>query len=542
MMHDLKRLGRRLVSLALCAGLLLCLCACGGDDDHTVTYSEGARFIVAVAETPDSFNPVTSGGGIAEEFFLLAYDPLWRLDEAGRPEPCLAEDWSLSSDRLTWTIRLRQDAYFSDGVPLTAADVLFSYELMRHNDTAYSDYFDGVTAIRQADDYTVVISTDYVKGDMLGNPTPILPRHIWKDYEFSAGEFENLEMIGSGPFAFDPEGSGEDGWLFRARSDHFLGEAKVAEVFFASYGTVTGAARAVAAGEADASFGLTDVQLTTLESVPGVELIQAILPGAECMLLVFNTRTGFFSGTGMRYMAEYSADRSWFLAMAAGGAGMTGSSFMSPGMECFIQPEGLRSYAPDTALGMLLGAGFSDIDDDGILESVAKETKLRLTLYSSNQDSWASTAATILAADMGEIGIDVNWKKTDDPAVSVCRDDDSWDMCLVGWRGSMDAAVAASRFRDEIGSLAGWTDESFESDLSMLRSSEESTVRLGYAHRLQQTVYDACPVIVLGYGADIQVIRSDTWTGYEDQLAGSGLFRVGRIAAYMNVEPRTAEE
>lgn len=532
---------RRFLALLLGAGLCLCLAACGDDGPTAAQFFDGPRFTVAVAQEPDSLNPVASDGGIAEEFFLLCYDPLWRLDANGQPEACLAEDWSVSSDRLTWTIRLRHDAAFSDGVPVTAADVLFSYELMRHNDTPYADYFDGVTAIRQPDDYTIVISTSYVKGDMLYNPTPILPQHIWKDYEFSPSSFENRELIGSGPFVYDAD-AGEDGWLFRGRADYFGGAPKLGELFFRSYGTVTGASRAVSAGEADASFGLTDVQLTTLESVPGVELVQTVLPGAQCMCLVLNTRTDFFENEAMRRAAEYSADREWFLSMAAGGAGMAGSSFMSPGVESFAVPDGLRGYEPETALAILHGAGYSDVDEDGVLEYGLRETKLSLRLYSSSRDDWAATAATILAADMGEIGVSVNWRKTDDDIRSVCGGGDNWDMCLVTFRGCADAAVTAARFLDELGALAGWTNESFREDLSLLRAAEEASVVKGYARRLQQIAYDACPVVVLGYSADIQAIRSDAWTGYEDQLAGGGLFRTGSAALYMNLEPRITEE
>ena len=538
MKHTKRSIIRRAPALLLCVGMCLCLAACGDDGPAPAQFFDGPRFTVAVAQEPDSLNPFVSGGGLAEEFFLLSYDPLWRLDGSGQPQACLAEDWSLSSDRLTWTIRLRQDAVFSDGVPLTAADVLFSYELMRHNKTPFTDYFDGVTAIRQPDDYTIVISTSYVKADMLYNPTPILPQHIWKDYEFSPSSFDNSALIGSGPFVYDA-GAGEDGWLFRGRADYFGGAPKIGELFFRSYGTVTGSSRAVSAAEADAAFGLSDVQLTTLESVPGVELVQAILPGAQCMCLALNTRTDFFENENMRRAVELCADREWFMSMAAGGAGMTGSSFMSPGIEGFAVPDGLRTYAPDVALAMLLNTGYSDVDEDGILEYGLRETKLNLRLYSSSQDDWAATAATILSADLGEIGVGVSWRKTDDPIASVCGDDDGWDMCLVTFRGCANAAVTSARFLSELGRMTGWMSDGFNEDLSMLRASEDAETARGYARRLQQTAYDACPVVVLGYSADIQAIRSDAWTGYEDQLAGSGLFRVGGISLYMNVEPRT---
>ena len=537
---------RRLGALALCLALCLALPACG-DKNNGPAYAEGPRFTVAVAEDPDSFNPVLAESGLSQEFFLLVYDSLWRLGADGMPRACLAEDWSLSSDRLTWTIRLRRDAVFSDGVPVTAADVLFSYDLLSRRGAAYADYFEGVSAVRQADDYTVIISTDYVKGDMLYNPAPVLPKHIWQDYEFNPDSFDNAALIGSGPFTLDPAGGGEEGYLFRARTDHFdgapaIGEPAIGELFFRRYGTATGAGRAVAAGEADASFGLTDVQLTTLENVPGVTLIQAVLPETECMTLALNTRTDFLSAENLRRAVEYAVDRSWFLSMAVGNAGEIGSSFVSPGLSFFARPEGLRGCEPDTALGLIVAAGYNDSNGDGILDHGLRATKLTLRLCSSSREGWSATAATILAADLGELGVEVDWRKTDGPVSELTRSADDWDLCLLGWRGSPSAAVTAGRFRDALGALTGWTDPNFESDLALLRSAEDPAVALGYVRRLQQIAYDACPVIVLGYAADIQALRSDRWTGYEDLLAaGGGLFRVGSAEVYTTLRPRTAE-
>ena len=534
-------MGKKLCLLALIALLCLGLSACrkGGDEPETVELREkGARFTVAVAQTPDSFNPFVTEGGLTREFFLLCYDPLWRVNAAGEAVGLVAEDWSLSSDHLTWTVRIRHDAVFSDGVPVTAADVQFSYELMRHSSSVFSEYFDGVTAIRCPDDYTVVISTEYVKGDMLHNPTPILPKHIWQSYEFDPASFENEAMVGSGPFVYDPEGSGDGGWLFRAREEHYGGAARVAEVFFSSYGTVTGAARALAAGEADASFGLSDVQLTTLESVPGVELIQAMLPEGESRMLVFNTRNEFFGQEGMRAMAEYCLDRNWFLSMSSGGAGMVGSSFMTPGCDGFTVPDGLRGYDLNAAAGILRTAGYADVNGDGFLEYGIREVKLRLTLYTSSQDAWASTAATILTSDMEELGVIVDWRKTDKPITEVCGSSDGWDMCLYTWHGGSGAAVTAIRFEDEVGGLTGWSVPEYDDTLALMRSAEDPAIMQGYARQLQQLVYNDCPTVVLAYGADIQAIRSGAWTGYEDLMSGKGLFGVEDNAVYLTVTPR----
>ncbi|MBR2717382.1 MAG: hypothetical protein IKD79_06565 [Oscillospiraceae bacterium] len=310
-------------------------------------------------------------------------------------------------------------------------------------------------------------------------------------------------------------------------------------MFFRYFSTVTGAARAVSAAEADASFGLSDVQLTTLESVPGVELIQAILPETESRMLVLNTRTEFFRLDGMRKMAEYCTDRQWFLAMSSGGAGMTGSSFLSPGLKAFSTPGGLRSFDQQRCSEILASAAYSDVDGDGILEYGTRDKKLTLTLYSSSLDSWTSTAATILTEDLEEIGVRVEWHKTDRSITDVCRANANWDMCFYTGQGGLSAAVAAARFQSGAAALSGWTDEGFTAAMDALRTAEDLSAVNSSAMHLQQLAYDACPVVVLAYAADIQAIRSDAWTGYEDILGDSGLFSRGSIAVYMSVTPRT---
>ena len=526
------------LAVLLCAALLPGLAACGGEELGPAPLADGPVFTVAVAQQPESFNPCVSADGLAGEFFLLCYDPLWRLGADGAPEPCLAEDWSLSSDRLTWTIRLRRGVTFSDGYPLTSADVQYSYELLRHCDT-YAAYFDGISAIRCPDDYTVVISTDYVKADMQLNPTPILPKHIWRG-SAEAG-FDNAGMIGSGPFVYCPEESGEEGWMFRSRKEHFGETAKIGAVFFACYGTVTGAARALAGGAADASFGLSDVQLTTLESVPGVELTQALLPTAECRGLAFNLRSSYFEKPALRQAMEYCIDRDWFLLMSSGGTGTAGSSFVSPGASYFAYPSGVRGFDVNTARSLLTGAGYTDSDGDGRLE-LRDRKDMVLTLYTSSLDEWASTAATILTAQLEELGVTVNWKKTDKPIESVCTAQGDWDMCFVGWRGSIDAALTAAGFYKDMGGLTGWTSEAYESLTTQLRTASEEAALRNFAAQLQQRVCDDCPAAVLSYGVDIQAVRNDLWTGYEPVLeAAGGLFGIGSAAFYLQVEPAAAE-
>ncbi len=531
---------RTLAVLCLLA-MLLTLPACGRDKDEGIPMVEGETFVIAVSQTPDTMNPVLSEGGLADEFFLLCYDPLWRVDAGGNPVPCLVEDYSLSSDSLTWTIRLRKDATFADGTPVTAEDVAMSYQMMESFSDRYESYFEGITDIRCPDAHTVVIATEYVKGDMMYNPAPILPGSVWDDYRFSPKGCDNSLLIGSGPFIFDSAASGEENWVFRARADYPLGPAHIGAVEFRLFSTPTASARALSGGEVDAGFGLTDVQLTTLTGVPDLELIQSMPPNGECWALVFNSLSPWFESAAMGKILEQSTDRGWILSMACGAAGRTGSSFVVPGVKYFAQPSGLLEYNPSSALLQLQAKGYMDIDDDGILETT-KEYDLNLVMVSSSADTWAATAGTILSSDLLEIGVELDWDQTDGSVLDACDDPDEWDMCLLSWQGSRNPVTAAVAFRDTMEELSGWTSSAYDGLLTQLRSATDDATIRAVSAQMQQLVYTDCPCVILAYPADVQAIREDIWTGFEDTLAADGLFGMGYYDVYMNVTPVAGED
>ena len=532
-----SRILKRAVALLLCGAMAL-LPGCGKESE-TAQVQAGEELSIAVTEMPDSLNPLYATSRLAEEFFLLVYDPLWRIDANGQPVGCLAEDYSLSSDQLTWTIRLRKDVTFSDGVPLTSADVKYTFETMMINSQVYDPCFDGVREIRCPDDYTVVITTEYIKGDMLMNPVPILPRHIWIEQP-DLRSFTNDELIGSGPFLRQMVDTGpqETSWIFQARSNYFGGAAKLGSVRFIYYSTETMAGRTLSSGEVDAAFGLSDVQLTTLQGVPGVRLIQSYLPGSEVWGVAFNTRRPYFNTTPMRIMVEYCTDRAWMLSMSSGEAGMTGSVWASPGASYFNSMVNMRGMNPVDAQNICYTAGYYDGDGDGMLEDMVTGDPLVLNLYTSSLDSWSSTAATILMDGLAAIGVDVDLKVVDGPVTSACTPKGSWDMCMLSWRGNANPVLAAKRFCAAQNSLTGWSNDAYEAAYDQLRTATDDMAKQNAAYQLQQIVYDEAPYMVLIYHSDIQAIRDDYWTGFDEVLeASGGVFGIGSVDAYMNIEP-----
>ena len=128
----------------------------------------------------------------------------------------LAEDWSVAPDGLTYTFKLHENVRFQDGTPLTAEDVLFSFDMMTDCESIavvkdvcpwtsgqlrlFGTYYESSRAV---DSHTVELKTQFTAPAFLTNFSQgeliVLPKHLIEAGTFpSAAEPEN--MIGSGPF------------------------------------------------------------------------------------------------------------------------------------------------------------------------------------------------------------------------------------------------------------------------------------------------------------------------------------------------------
>ncbi|NJO82631.1 MAG: hypothetical protein HC828_07265 [Blastochloris sp.] len=119
--------------------------------DATAAPASGGTLTVGRTAAPDSLNP--GSGYVTESFdiWFLVYDTLIYTDLRNQPQPLLASEWSVGEDGRTWTFKLREGATWHDGTPLTAEDVVFTFELLRDFESfglfkVYADVLERATA------------------------------------------------------------------------------------------------------------------------------------------------------------------------------------------------------------------------------------------------------------------------------------------------------------------------------------------------------------------------------------------------------------
>ena len=182
----------RHLTASILVGALIAASACARSPESTTPASSapvrGGSLTASMRSEPATFNRFAPNANTAavDALTRLMHAPLVRVNRVtGEPEPWLAERWSTSADGRTITLTLRDGIKFSDGTPLTADDVVFTFRAMYDPSTA-SAVASGVSVQHQplqvtaADPRTIVVSLPaaIVPGVALLDSVPIFPRHL----------------------------------------------------------------------------------------------------------------------------------------------------------------------------------------------------------------------------------------------------------------------------------------------------------------------------------------------------------------------------
>ena len=168
----------------------------------------GGRFVLGETNNPRTFNAMmaneTSSTDITDRLFGFLVDYNLATQEY---EPGLAKSWEVTPDGVTWTFHLRKGAAFSDGHPITAEDVLFSFEVV-YDKTLHPAMQDMLQIggqnfqLTAPDPHTVVINTGKPHAGLLDALTPgnlpIIPRHMLQE-AYKSGTFAAAYNVSTPP-------------------------------------------------------------------------------------------------------------------------------------------------------------------------------------------------------------------------------------------------------------------------------------------------------------------------------------------------------
>ena len=244
--HRIKFL--KIVSMILLQFLLvLGLSACGSNQVER----DPQRVVIAIGTEPETLDP-TKGWGHGSS--PIVQSTLVKYTSDLEFEEDLATDYSLSQDGLVWTFTLREDAFFTDGSPVTAQDVAFTLETAKSAQGSVDlSYMESVMA---QDEHTVVIT--------LSKPTSIFLNTlasvgIVPEHEYSEDYGRN--PIGSGPYKF-VEWKPQEQIIFTANETYY-GQIPAIKEVIVVFMSEDAALAAVQAGKVDVAY--SSATLATIE-------------------------------------------------------------------------------------------------------------------------------------------------------------------------------------------------------------------------------------------------------------------------------------
>ena len=371
----------RILSLLLASVLLLSLTACGGSENKETPETRRANNELAIGlvqDLDDSLDPHKSESAATRELLFNVYEGLVKPDADGNFVGAVADDWSLSDDRCTYTFHLREGVKFCDGTPVTTEDVLASLERCR--DDAYVPAL--AAASFSAEGENVYITIDKPNGEFLTCLTlAIAPKD-------KLGVLDT-ETWGTGPYRMTSR-LVQNNIVFE-RNEHYWGTpGKVNKVTFRIVESAEAVVMALKSGAIDLSNHLTSTQTSQLGDFQILEgtmnLVQAVY---------LNHAVEPLNNELVRKALCHALDREQVFAMVADGHGTALGSSIYPNFRKYFRPELAELYPHDVekAKALLKEAGY--------------ENGFPLTITVSSEHQPHMDAAQIIAEQFRAIGVDV---------------------------------------------------------------------------------------------------------------------------------------
>lgn len=386
----LKKNIARLLGLVLLVGTLAGCSNTSDSDSNSNTKSaveqrkENNELVVAVGAEPEAgFDAITGGHGSITKVF---FSTLMKRDKELGWENDLATDYKVSDDKLTWTVNIRDDVKFTDGKPLTAKDVAFTYKTTKESSTEID--LTMIKDVKATGDYTVEFTLERPMSTFIEKlgACGIVPEHAYDD------NFKD-NPIGSGPYKFTQWDKGQQ-VIAEVNEDYYGDKASIKKLTMVFLDT-DAAYAAVKSGDVDMAaingdLAKEEVKGTKILDIPSIETYGVEFP------MVANTgeksETGYEIGNNVtsdeaiRRALNTAVDRQGMVDGVLNGYGTVSTTGLEKmpwlNKETVLEESDYNNV--DEAKKILEEGGWKDSDNDGIVEKDGTKASFKVLYTAGN--------------------------------------------------------------------------------------------------------------------------------------------------------------
>lgn len=337
----------------------------------------------AVAYEGSDPNPIGTSSGVFLAAGWHVFEGLYELNmHTYRAECGLAADAPVQIDDLEYEVTLREDTVFSDGSPLTSADVVNAFERNGESDL-YGAFLSFITAVSAPDERTVRFKLNAPMGSVLQERLALVrvfPATL-TDEELAS------KPVGSGPWCYETINAADGGRISFTANHRYTGPWPA---------TCERMEWSVLLDDTRRTDELIDKDVMVMEAAPVVraeELADAgttveWVPGFNLPFLMFNCEKPPFDDVRVRQALLYAIDVDSLIGTYMAGHARAATSLLPDYFRHYHRAATVYSYDPEKARKLLAEAGVDE---------------LALTLRAN--DNWVSTLAPAIAEDWKAVGV-----------------------------------------------------------------------------------------------------------------------------------------
>jgi peptide/nickel transport system substrate-binding protein len=481
-----------------------------------------SRVTVLSPQEPATLLPHFDLLTLTHEIQQLAFDCLFVAGANGEYRPHLATEvptvanGGISGDGTTYTIRLRDDATWHDGEPVTAGDLRYTWQVITDQELPIPSraVWEDIASIETPDPTTAVVRFEETNVAFLGAASSdacfLLPEHVLAGTDLVNSE-QNRAPTGSGAYEVAEWRSGAFVRL-TARDDYFLGAPEVDEIVVRFPGGSQAVRTALQRGEAELALHIGSADLRFSQNLEGFTVQQA--PDHAWWQFWINNQDPILEDVAVRRALAHGLDKALITETVFAGVVEPQHAMFPRSHWAHADDVRTYDYDPEAARSLLDEAGWTDENGDGVREKDGQTLEIEIL----NIAGQAGRRQVVqIAQDLwSDVGIDASIREIDGASFPPTMADGDFQLAY-GWFGETQEPVFALWLG------TNWQNFQNEEALDLLRgvsSTVEREARAEAIREFQRIVADRAAMLPLAPRPLLNVV-SDDLQGYDPTLSGS---------------------